>query len=182
MDYAALYSYVAYFFTFNVVSGKLSTLAASNIAVIDSFMLVWGQLLGGVIIRYFGRYKWMVVAGAGLQVLSFGLLYRYRDASQSLAGMIVALVIYGIGGGMFTTLQTGCQASVSHDGMYSWSYSRKTLTFESLRDCTNSSGSVDMAAVTGMWWTGLNVGSSVGGAISGALWTSMLLILIQQMT
>lgn len=60
----------------------------------------------------------MVVGGSAIQVLSFGLLYRYRDASQSLGPMIVALVLYGIGGGMFTTLQTGCQASVSHDGMY----------------------------------------------------------------
>lgn len=106
---------MSYFYTCNVVVGKLSTYAASNVSVIDSFMLVWGQLFGGLIIRYYGRYKWIVAIGSGIQVLSFGLLYCFRDASKHLGGMIVSLVLYGIGGGMFTILQTGCQAAVGHE-------------------------------------------------------------------
>ncbi|EXJ77109.1 hypothetical protein A1O3_10267 [Capronia epimyces CBS 606.96] len=147
LNYGALYCYYPYLFTFVVVNGNHSTVAGTNMVILPTFCLVFGQIIGAISLRYFGRYKWTVLFGNGVQVISFGLLYKFRHTAHSLAGMIVSLVLYGLGGGMFSVLQTGCQASVSQGAM---------------------------ATVTALFWTGLNLGSSVGGAISGGIWTNLL--------
>lgn len=112
LDYASWYSYAPYFYTYLVVVRNLSVRASTNMTIIIPFTAVLAQLLAGVIVKYVGRYKWIVCFGMGVKVLGMGLMYRYRTAETSLAPLVVAIVLQGVGEGMFNTLLTGMQASV----------------------------------------------------------------------
>lgn len=80
------------------------------------FTAVSGQLLAALLVKYFGRYKLVVVFGVCLKILGGGLLYRYRRADQYLGQIIVSQIVMGAGEGVLNTIQAGMQAAVNQDG------------------------------------------------------------------
>jgi hypothetical protein len=83
-----------------------------------------------------------------------GLMVAYRTENASTSTLIGTQIAVGIGGGFLNVpVQLGVQASASHG---------------------------QVAAVTTVWLTLLEVGGAVGAAISGAIWSTYIPSKLQQ--
>ncbi|KAJ5925244.1 hypothetical protein N7454_007883 [Penicillium verhagenii] len=147
IDYTALYILQDYIVTYELVAGELSVTAATNIAILIPFAAVPGQFGAAFLVKYTKRYKWITVSGFALNLLGLGLAYKYINGHDHLGALVVSQLILGFGEGIINTMQLGMQTAVSQD---------------------------DMAAVTALFTTAVGVGSAVGGAVAGGVWTAIL--------
>jgi SP family sugar:H+ symporter-like MFS transporter len=87
-------------------------------------------------------------------IMGLGLMVAYRNESASTATLVGTQIAVGIGGGFLNVpVQLGVQAAASHQ---------------------------QVAAVTTVWLTILEVGGAVGSAISGAIWSTYVPSKLQQ--
>ncbi|KAJ5784825.1 uncharacterized protein N7503_010037 [Penicillium pulvis] len=147
IDYTALYLLQDYIVTYELVAAQLSTKAATNIAILVPFAAVPGQFASAFLVKYTKRYKWVTVSGYALNLLGLGLSYKYINGHDHLGALVVSQLILGFGQGIINTMQLGMQAAVNQD---------------------------DMAAVTALFTASLGVGSAIGGAVAGGVWTAIL--------
>ncbi|EXJ89926.1 hypothetical protein A1O3_02993 [Capronia epimyces CBS 606.96] len=147
MAYLGMYTFQSYLFAYLVVDSNLSVAAATNVLVVQPFVATFGMIGSGLILKYWGRPKWVIVAGFCVNVLGMGLTLRYRDASVHIAPLIVGQGLFGLGQGMVYTIQTAMQASVPE---------------------------TSMAQVTALYTTLGAVGDAFGAAISGSVWINVL--------
>jgi SIT family siderophore-iron:H+ symporter-like MFS transporter len=68
-----------------------------------SFTSVCVGLTLGLVVRYFRRLKWFIVAGTCLYMVAFGMLIQYRGGTgaANVSGMIGGQFMLGFAGGMF---------------------------------------------------------------------------------
>ncbi|CAL5872084.1 uncharacterized protein PFLUO_LOCUS6341 [Penicillium psychrofluorescens] len=147
IDYTALYLLQDYLTSYELVAAGLSVKAATNIAVLVPFAGVPGQFAAAFLVKYTRRYKWITVSGYALNMLGLGLAYKYINGHYHLGALVVSQLILGFGEGVINTMQFGMQASVSQ---------------------------ADMASVTALYTASLGVGSAIGGAVAGGVWTAIL--------
>ena len=125
-----------------------SITAAGHITQTFTFTSTVTSVLIGIVIKYTHHYKYYITAGSIIYLLGVGLMIRYRVQASSISSIVGTQIAVGIGGGLINVpAQLGVQASVSHG---------------------------DVAAVTAIFLTILEIGGAVGAAISGAIWTSNL--------
>ncbi|CAK7244839.1 MAG: hypothetical protein STHCBS139747_006387 [Sporothrix thermara] len=109
----------------------------------QSLCLVVFNIVAGFICTMTGRYKWLTFSGAVVRFVGLGLMIRYRTAGSTTAQAVVPQVIQGLGGGFMTACTlVVAQAAVPHD---------------------------EVAIVTGFYLLVLEVGSSIGSAVVGAV-------------
>lgn len=139
-----------YLFTVLIVAFDFTTLSATRITSLYSFVSVITGAILGLIVFKIRRLKVFILAGTMLFLVAFGLLIRFRgDASaSSKSGVIGAQVLLGIAGGMFPyPAQASLQAYLRHE---------------------------HLAVMTGIYLATYNVGSAFGNTVSGAIWTQVL--------
>ncbi|KAL5000019.1 major facilitator superfamily domain-containing protein [Aspergillus recurvatus] len=140
-----------YLYTVLVVSFDESNLSATRIASLYSFAsVITGCILGAIVIKV-RRLKPFIVAGTCLFTVAFGILYRFRGGTSgdSYAGIVAGEVILGIAGGMFPyPAQASIQTATKHE---------------------------HLAIITALFLSSYNIGSALGGSISGAIWSQTLL-------
>ncbi|ETI19399.1 hypothetical protein G647_09232 [Cladophialophora carrionii CBS 160.54] len=139
-----------YLYTVLIVAFDFSIMGATRISSLYSFCSVVSGFLLGMVVYKVRRLKWFIVAGTCLFLVAFGLLIHYRGSttSSSQAGVIGAQVLLGIAGGMFPyPAQASIQAATKHE---------------------------HVAVITGLYLATYNIGSALGGAISGTIWTNVL--------
>lgn len=138
-----------YMYTVLLVAVNESIMSATRITSLYSFVsCITGSLLGLVIVKV-RRTKPFIIFGICCWFVSFGLLVHFRGDTDSHAGIIGSLCLLGFGAGFFTyTTQASIQASTK-------THSR-------------------MAVVTALYLSTYNIGSAVGSAVSGAIWTNIL--------
>ncbi|KAL4876680.1 major facilitator superfamily domain-containing protein [Aspergillus karnatakaensis] len=140
-----------YLYTVLVVSFDESILSATRIASLYSFSsVITGCILGAIVIKV-RRLKPFIVAGTCLFTVAFGILYNYRGGASgsSYSGIVAGEIILGISGGMFPyPAQASIQTATKHE---------------------------HLAIVTALFLASYNIGSALGGTISGAIWTQTLL-------
>lgn len=139
-----------YLYTVCVVAFDFSIKSATRITSFYSFFSVITGFILGFIVYYVRRLKIFIIFGTCLFMVAFGLLIRFRgDAhSSSRAGIIGAQIVLGIAGGMFPyPAQASLQAYLKHE---------------------------QLAVMTGIYLAIYNVGSALGNAVSGAIWTQTL--------
>lgn len=90
--------------------------AATNIVLASSFASTASGVLIAFAVRYFGNYKWIVVAGICIKIIGGGLMYRYRNIDSSTAQLVMGQVVFGIGTGFLNVIAVGVQAAVKHKG------------------------------------------------------------------
>ncbi|RGP76438.1 mfs sit siderophore-iron:h+ symporter [Fusarium longipes] len=139
-----------YLYTVLQVSFNFSIKAATRVQSLYSFASVITGTILGLIVYKVRRFKVFIVSGTCLFLVAFGLLIRYRgdpsDSNQS--GVIGAQILLGIAGGMFPyPAQASLQAYVTHERL---------------------------AVMTGLYLALYQVGSALGNAVSGAIWTQVL--------
>ncbi|KAB5583064.1 siderochrome-iron transporter [Coniochaeta sp. 2T2.1] len=139
-----------YLYTMLVVAFDFSITAATRVSSLYSFVsVITGFLLGLVVFRV-RRLKMFIIAGTILFMVAFGLLIRFRGSPSSAgrSGIIGAEVLLGIAGGMFPyPAQASLQVGLKHE---------------------------HLAVMTGVYLATYNIGSALGNAVSGAIWTQVL--------
>ncbi|KAA8909352.1 hypothetical protein TRICI_004545 [Trichomonascus ciferrii] len=137
-----------YMYTVLVVAVNESVASATRITTFWGFISVVVGTIFGILVVKFKRVKPFIVFGTCLWVVSMGMLIHYRGGESSHSGIVGAMVVLGIGTGFFTyPTQVSLQSCVNHQ---------------------------HMATVTSMYLAFYWIGSSVGSAISGAVWTQTL--------
>lgn len=139
-----------YLWTVLQVAFDFDVITANRVSLLYSFVsVVIGTSLGFVVFRV-RRLKVFIIVGTCLFMVAFGLLIHYRGgaSSGSRAGVIGAQCLLGVAGGMFPyTAQASLQVGLKHE---------------------------NLAVMTGIYLATYNVGSALGNAVSGALWTQLL--------
>ncbi|KAE8376012.1 major facilitator superfamily domain-containing protein [Aspergillus bertholletiae] len=135
-----------YLFTVLQVSFDQSVLSATRISSLYSFTsVITGCILGAIIIKV-KQLKPFIVAGTLLFAVAFGILIKFRGGTggSSYSGIIGGEILLGIAGGMFPyPAQASIQAATKHE---------------------------HVAVITGLYLATYNIGSAIGGTISGAIW------------
>lgn len=137
-----------YFFSYlQIVQGQ-SIVTAGYITRVFTFSSTIASIVVSLIIKYTAHYKYYVSFGAVIYLMGMGIMLAYRDEDASTATLVGTQIAIGIGGGFLNVpVQLGVQASASHQ---------------------------QVAAVTTVWLTLLEVGGAVGAAISGAIWSTYI--------
>ncbi|KAI2999399.1 hypothetical protein CBS147346_7702 [Aspergillus niger] len=136
-----------YLYTVLIVSFGESITSATRIRSLYSVLT--GSILGVVVFKV-RRLKPFIVGGTLLFMVAYGILIYYRGGptSSSHSGIIGGQILLGIAGGLFPyPAQASIQAATKHE---------------------------HLAVVTGLFLACYNIGTAVGGSISGAVWTQIL--------
>lgn len=139
-----------YLYSVLVIAFDFDIALATRVTSFYSFFSVITGFILGFIVFKVRRLKMFIVAGTVLFLVAFGLLIRYRGdvSDSSRAGVIGAQVLLGIAGGMFPyPAQASLQTELRHE---------------------------HLAVMTGIYLALYNIGSALGGAVSGAIWTQVL--------
>ncbi|KAJ3493309.1 hypothetical protein NLG97_g4815 [Lecanicillium saksenae] len=141
-----------FLFTVLQVAFDFSVKSATRITLLYSFVSVIVGTCLGVIVFKVRRLKPFIIAGTCLFMVAFGLLIHFRGSvnadSAARAGVIGAQVVLGFAGGLFPyTTQASLQVQVPHE---------------------------KMAVLTGIFLAMYNIGSALGYAVAGAIWTQTL--------
>lgn len=137
-----------YFYSYLQVVQHKSFVAAGNITRVFSFSSTVSSIIVSLIIKYTGHYKYYATFGACIYLTGFGVMYYCRREDASTTALISTQIMVGIGGGfLIVPIQLGVQASASHQ---------------------------QVAAVTTVWLTIVEVGGAVGSAVSGAIWSTYI--------
>ncbi|KAJ0414598.1 major facilitator superfamily domain-containing protein [Aspergillus carlsbadensis] len=140
-----------YLYTVLIVAFDESNLSATRITSLYSFAsVITGCILGLIVIKV-RRLKPFIVAGTLLFTAAFGILYNFRGGSGGSAhsGIIGGEILLGIAGGMFPyPAQASIQTATKHE---------------------------HLAIVTALFLASYNIGSALGGTISGVIWAQTLL-------
>ena len=142
------FAYESYFPSFLQVARSYSARDASYIAQSYVFSASIAALACGLLVKVTRRYKIWMILGILLHMVGAFMMVRYRSLDNTTFEIVLSQVIGGLGGG-FTTLgaQLGVQSVVSHQ---------------------------DVAIVTAVFLTITQIGGAVGGAASGAIWSTFL--------
>lgn len=137
-----------YMYTVLVVAVNESVTSATRINVLFGFVSVLTGLIFGLVVVKFRRMKPFIIFGTILWLVAMGILIKFRGGESSHSGIIGGQILLGIGAGFFTyPVQVSLQSCVSHE---------------------------HMATVTAVYLAAYYMGSSVGSAIAGAIWTQLL--------
>lgn len=139
-----------YLYTMLIVAFDFNITDATRVSSLYSFVSVITGFILGFVVFYVRRLKIFIIAGTTLFMVAFGLLIHYRGepSSAGKAGVIGAEVLLGIAGGMFPyPAQASLQVGLKHE---------------------------NLAVMTGLYLATYNIGSALGNAVSGAIWTQML--------
>lgn len=137
-----------YLYTVMIVAVDESVESATRISSLSAFVSTVFSPIFALYITRVTRLKPYIVTGCGIWMLALGLLYHYRGGKQSHGGIIGGLCVWGIGSTMFTyPVNVSVQSATSHE---------------------------NMATVTSLNYTLYRIGSAVGTAVSGCIWTQKL--------
>ncbi|KAI9302418.1 MFS transporter [Cunninghamella echinulata] len=138
-----------YLYTLLVVSFDESVQSATRIMAIYGFTSMVSGIVAGIGVRYTRRIKWSSILGSLLFLLGMGLMIKFRTSlDNGHIGVIAAQVVLGLGAGFIPyPVQAHIQTETKHE---------------------------NVAIITAVYLTMRHVGSSVGNAIAGAIWTNTL--------
>lgn len=137
-----------YFMTYLQITRYASVLESTYIQRSYDAMFLLSQLLAGFLMKRFKVYRPIVFAGICLYILGMGLMIPARYPTSPLGFVVIAQVISGLGSGLiYVPCLVACQSSVPQ---------------------------ADLAIVTALQQVGGTISTSIGSAISGALWNGLL--------
>ncbi|RHZ64524.1 hypothetical protein CDV55_107517 [Aspergillus turcosus] len=102
----------------------------------------------GLLIYRLRRYKWIAIAGAIVQIISYRLMIRLHTNTSSLAELFIIQLIQGLGSRII-----------------------KTVSIVAAQICVTHS---ELAQVTSLVMLGSFVGNAIGSAIAGGIYTGAL--------
>ena len=137
-----------YYSSYLLVVQNQSVTAAGHIAHTFSFTSTVTGVVVSIIIKYTGRYKYLIMLGGSIFVMGVGLMIRYTTMSSGVGQMIGAQIAMGIGVGMLNVpAQLAVQATA---------------------------GSEQVSTATAAFLMAVEMGGATGSAISGAIWNRLI--------
>ncbi|KAJ5732735.1 siderochrome-iron transporter [Penicillium malachiteum] len=138
----------AYLYTWAIVARDFSARNATFYNSTNGVMQCLMGIIAGVCMMWTKRYKWLVIIGAVLRLIGYGIMIRLRGASNSLFELFFVQILQGIGSGiMQTNLLVPAQISVPH---------------------------AQMPQITALVICFSFLGSSVGACIAGGIYTNTI--------
>lgn len=135
----------AYFYTWVTVTHNFGPRNATFVNYVNGAFSCLTGILGGLVISRFRQYKWLVVGGAIVKLLGYGLMLRLRGSSNSTAELVIVQALQGMGSGLLDiTIVVVAQIQVPH---------------------------IELAQVTALVLLCTFMGSSVGSAVAGGIYT-----------
>ncbi|KAI1746677.1 MFS general substrate transporter [Xylaria castorea] len=137
-----------YLYAWAVVSHNLSARDATFFNFTNGVTQCLAGIFAGGVMLATSRYKWLVMGGAVVRLIGYGLMIRLRGQQSSIAELFIQQVIQGVGSGIIhTSLLVPPQASVPND---------------------------QIAQVLSLTLSCAVLGGSVGSAIAGGVYTNTL--------
>ncbi|GAA6024111.1 hypothetical protein JCM10207_003169 [Rhodosporidiobolus poonsookiae] len=137
-----------YLYTVLVVGFNESILSATRIVSVSGFTSTLVAIAAGTFIRFVPRVKLLILAGMAVYIISIGMMIRFRGHTDSHAGIIASQVLLGLSSGLFPF---AAQVLVQVEGTHQ-----------------------HMAILLATYRAVGNIGSAVGQAVGGAIWTQIL--------
>ncbi|KAJ5936836.1 siderochrome-iron transporter [Penicillium verhagenii] len=107
-----------YLYTWAIVARGFSVRDATFYNATNGVMQCLSGILAGACMMWTRRYKWLIVVGAVVRLIGYGVMIRLRGASNSVDELFIVQIVQGIGSGiMQTNLLVPAQISVSHRQM-----------------------------------------------------------------
>ncbi|CAK7205002.1 hypothetical protein SEUCBS139899_007766 [Sporothrix eucalyptigena] len=136
----------SYFYNWLLVAKGYSIQVSTWVNAVNGTMQFFTGLVLAATMYYFRGYKWPTVVGIAIRLLGYGLMFRIRSANAGIAELVIVQLIQGIGDGMLgTTCFVACTVNVPH---------KEVAQMTSLAVCLSM------------------LGSSIGSAIGGGIYTS----------
>ncbi|KAL2830815.1 major facilitator superfamily domain-containing protein [Aspergillus cavernicola] len=148
------YCYASYLSSFLQVVYELDVATAgyvSNTFSVVSFVFLF---LAGWLIRYTGRFKWILWGCIPLYIFGLGLMIHFRQPGGYIGYIVMCEIFFSVGGSVIILcVQLAVLASVDHQ---------------------------HVAAALSLLFVMGSIGDSIGSAISGAIWTNTYLPQLQK--
>ena len=94
--FMAFYLWDNYFYAFMIMAKNQSYAATGRITQTFDLASTTTVIVIGVILKYTGRYKWIISCGLPIYTLGIGLMVAFRNVDDSIAKIVVAQVIVGV--------------------------------------------------------------------------------------
>ncbi|GAA5935212.1 uncharacterized protein JCM15063_000971 [Sporobolomyces koalae] len=146
--FCSQFCYESFFTSFLQVARGHSPQDASYISQSYIFAACVAAIVAGSFAKMTNRYKWIGILGVLIHAVGVWLMMHTRNLDGSTFELVLSQLIGGVGGG-FTTIaaQIGCQSVVGHQ---------------------------DVGIATAIFLTITQIGGAVGGALAGAVWSTVL--------
>ncbi|KAJ8126464.1 hypothetical protein O1611_g7173 [Lasiodiplodia mahajangana] len=92
-----------YLYAWATVSFNMSARDATFFTFTNSVTQCLAGILAGGVMLITGRYKWLVVSGAVVRLIGYGIMIRLRGQQASIAELFAQQVIQGLGSGIIQT-------------------------------------------------------------------------------
>lgn len=114
-DFISFYLSFTYLYSFVVIVKPWSLVNATYFTMTQTVALTIFGIVGGVILRFTGRYKPVFIGGLVIRLIGAGLMIHSRGANASDAEIVWSQLLQGMGGGLaHVCLTVAAQASVKH--------------------------------------------------------------------
>ncbi|KAE9982361.1 hypothetical protein BLS_006204 [Venturia inaequalis] len=144
-DAFAFASTHAYFYSWLTITHNFGPRNATFVTYVNGVFSCLTGILGGLVVSRFRRYKWLIVGGAIVKLLGYGLMLRVRGANNSTAELVIVQALQGMGSGLLDiTIIVVAQIQVPR---------------------------IEMAQVTALVLLCTFLGSSIGSAVAGGIYT-----------
>ncbi|KAI6102704.1 major facilitator superfamily domain-containing protein [Pisolithus croceorrhizus] len=148
LDFMSFYLTFTYLYSFVLVVKPWSLVNATYFMQIQTVGLTFSGIMAGISLRYFRRYKYVLVIGLIVRFVGVTMMIHSRGANSSDAELVATQVLQGLGGGLAAvSSQVGAQASVTH---------------------------ADVAIITALVLLLTEIGSATGNACAGAIWSNTM--------
>ncbi|KAK5788680.1 hypothetical protein VI817_009638 [Penicillium citrinum] len=138
----------AYLYTWATVARNFSARDATFYNATNGIVSCLMGITAGLLMMWTRRYKWLIVIGAILRLIGYGVMIRLRGAPNSIFELFFVQAIQGLGSGiMQTNLLVPAQISVSH---------------------------AQMPQITALVICFSFLGSSIGACIAGGIYTNTI--------
>lgn len=146
--FLSCFTWNGYFLSYVQVVHRLDPSTAGY--VVNSFSLSAAIVspLFALLVRWSGRFKYVAYAGVPIMLLGTALIIPYRQPDASTAVLVVTQVLNGIGTGVLSSVaQLAVTVPVTHQ---------------------------QVAVALAIWGMFGGIGSSIGYAIAGAMWSNIM--------
>lgn len=144
-DYMAAAASHGYLYNWALIAQGFTIVQATNLSFINGVLTFFTGMVFGLIMWKTRTYKWWIMAGCVIRIIGYGVMFRIRNGNPTMAELFIVQVIQGLGDGI---VQTGGYVAATVNVPH-----KETAQMAAL------------IVTVGM------LGSSVGSAISGAIYT-----------
>ncbi|KAE8418846.1 major facilitator superfamily domain-containing protein [Aspergillus pseudocaelatus] len=140
--------WASYFTSFLQVVYHVSLTEAGYVVAISNLISPLWLIGVGFLVRWTGRFKWLLLCAIPVYLLAIGLMIYFRSPGHSIGYICLCEVLIGLGTGTIIALEQTAVTTASEHNDYA-----------------------SMLALLG--WVG-SIGGAIGNSISGAIWTNTL--------